>query len=530
MRLIRLIIILLIASYGLTANGQIQKGYVKTKGRMLNGKHIPGQGLPGSTVKIQGGNSIGVRNTNGSFSFIVPKKNYMVESVQKKGYELVDVDATKKLYQQSANPIYLVMETPEQQRSDILAAERKIRHYLQQQLTQKEDEIEALKTTKAEKDSLFCILYQRQTENEKLIAEMAKRYSTLDYDQLDEFYQKVSWFIENGELTHADSLLRTRGDIHTQVQNILQQGQAILEQENQLQQAKTVHQADIEEVARRCDSFFKAFSVMNLTDSAVYYIELRAKLDSTNAEWQNAAGEYIWDYYRSSNYMLAWEYFNRALHYSVEGSPISISVCCNLGKVLTYVNKYTMAMRSLNLALEMALDLKEKDNPIIPVIYNSIGDLFTKLEIYQDAILNYKKALDLYTKIYGKKHEHVARTFYNIGKIFYLTEDYYNALEYELKALEIISKIDNISSKFVLMDIYSLIGDIYQEKKDESIAYDYWYKSNEIRTGLYSNDFFYRKNHIGSVLHSSTKRLHEKEEEEDNLQELLRLLFENGLD
>ena len=60
-------------------------------------------------------------------------------------------------------------------------------------------------------------LYDDQQNNDKLIADMAKRYSTLDYDQLDEFYRQVSYFIENGELTRADSLLRTRGDINVQV-------------------------------------------------------------------------------------------------------------------------------------------------------------------------------------------------------------------------------------------------------------------------------------------------------------------------
>ena len=51
-------------------------------------------------------------------------------------------------------------------------------------------------------------LYEEQESNEQLISEMAKRYSELNYDQLDEFYRQVSSFIEDGELVKADSMLR----------------------------------------------------------------------------------------------------------------------------------------------------------------------------------------------------------------------------------------------------------------------------------------------------------------------------------
>ena len=36
------------------AFSQTQQGYVKTKGRMVNGKLVPGQGLKGATISIKG--------------------------------------------------------------------------------------------------------------------------------------------------------------------------------------------------------------------------------------------------------------------------------------------------------------------------------------------------------------------------------------------------------------------------------------------------------------------------------------------
>lgn len=141
-RLSTLFIAVLFATLGLA---QTQQGYVKTKGRMANGKLVPGQGLKGATVSIQNRTPIVVQNVDGSFSFPIPTQTFMVKSIQKNGYQLVDADVVKKTYNYSTNPIYLVMETPEQQMQDQLAAERKIRRTLNQQLQQREDEIENLK-------------------------------------------------------------------------------------------------------------------------------------------------------------------------------------------------------------------------------------------------------------------------------------------------------------------------------------------------------------------------------------------------
>lgn len=38
------------------ASAQTQQGVVKTRGRMVNGKHVAGKGLQGATVAIRGAN------------------------------------------------------------------------------------------------------------------------------------------------------------------------------------------------------------------------------------------------------------------------------------------------------------------------------------------------------------------------------------------------------------------------------------------------------------------------------------------
>ena len=50
-RYITLSLVLLIATWGVA---QTQQGYVKTKGRMVNGKLVPGHGIKGATAYIKG--------------------------------------------------------------------------------------------------------------------------------------------------------------------------------------------------------------------------------------------------------------------------------------------------------------------------------------------------------------------------------------------------------------------------------------------------------------------------------------------
>lgn len=522
MKIYNLIFLLFIS---ISSFGQIfQTGVVKTRGRMVNGKLVPGSGLPNATVQLNDRNVVS-KGMRGIFSFPARGKSYLVKSVTKKGYQLVDQEVCRN-YKYSADTLYLAMETPEQQQADRLAAERKIRRNLQQQLRKKEDEIDSLKVSQQEKDSLLSILYLQHGKDEKLISDMARRYSTLDYDQQDDFYCQVGSFIENGELHRADSLLRTRGDINAQVQAVIQHGKAIHEKEEELQFAKVVHKTDIDEIAHRCYCYFETYSGQNQTDSAAYYIELRAKLDSTNAEWQNDAGEYIWEYYHLANYMHAWRYFIKALENSSSGSLTSIKVLCNLGKVYTFLENDSMAIRAFDLALDMVLTHSNGSTLILPVIYESIGNLFIQMGNYQDAINYYEKALILYSRLYGNDHYSIANTYCRLGNAFFLIEKYNDALKYEFDALEIIHNIRNISGKNLLKEIYAFIGDIYQGKKEETLAYSYWEKSLKIRAELLSNDLFFRKNTVGTVLNTNTKELHEEDKDEP-LEEKLYFLFDD---
>ena len=157
----------------------VQQGCVKTRGRMINGKHVPGQGLPGSIVSIKDRTAIGVKNSNGTFSFPVTDNQFRVDSVKKKDYVLLDADVASKTYTHTADTLFFVMETPERILQDKLATERRLRRSLQAKLQTRENELDSLiaiqKISQEEYQQSLQKLYAEQSENDKLISDMAER-------------------------------------------------------------------------------------------------------------------------------------------------------------------------------------------------------------------------------------------------------------------------------------------------------------------------------------------------------------------
>ena len=67
----RIVSVFAMTILSLTVLAQSQHGYVKTRGRMVNGQHVHGNPLPGAVVNLYGRTAVGVQNEDGSFSFPV---------------------------------------------------------------------------------------------------------------------------------------------------------------------------------------------------------------------------------------------------------------------------------------------------------------------------------------------------------------------------------------------------------------------------------------------------------------------------
>jgi len=108
MKRIILFVIITIISIGVYSQKLEQKGIVKTRGRMVNGKLVPGKGLSEAMVYLDNNRKMMSAGNNGLFSFTVSGNKYSVIKVEKDGYQLVDAQMCRN-YQYSPNPLYLVM-------------------------------------------------------------------------------------------------------------------------------------------------------------------------------------------------------------------------------------------------------------------------------------------------------------------------------------------------------------------------------------------------------------------------------------
>ena len=481
----RLLLLSVTMLLGIMLSAQTQQGYVKTKGRMVNGQLVPGQGLKGAMVSVKGRTAVLVNTDDGAFSFPVTESQFRLDSVHKKGYQLVDLDACPKTYKYSNNPLYIVMETPEQQLQDKLNAERKIRRNLQKQLQAKEDEIEALKEankiSQEEYQASLMKLYEEQESNEQLISEMAKRYSELDYDQLDEFYRQVSLFIEDGELVKADSMLRSRGDIKAQVNTIMKRGQALKEEKEKLQQAEAVQQADIEEASKRCYSFYETFYMQHKNDSATHYLILRAQLDSTNVAAQNDAGKALVEFL--GEFDKATPYYQTAMRQAKlqygEKSEWVATTLYNTGMLHYYKGELSEALEDFSQAKDIYSELLGANHPEVATMINAIGLIHHSLGEYQTALDYFLQCAEIRKAAYGENHFDVAAAYNNIGHIYAVLRDFPKAMEYQKKSLEIKKKLLS-ENDYSFAITYANIGSIFYYQRDFDSAAYYLSKALEI--------------------------------------------------
>lgn len=384
-----------------SASSQIQQGLVKTPGRInADGEYVPGKGISDVLVKVKGANEVNSGNT-GCFSLKLLKTKFYLENVIKNGYVLVDNDVLSKEYSISPDTFKIVFAAPQEQLDAELANERRIRRNLTRQLQKREDEIEELyasnKILKAERDSALQQLYSAHANNEKLIKDMVERYSRIDFDNLDEYNRKISEYILEGELVKADSMLNSKGDIHSRIEQLRSQEKIneaeraeLDEREAALLKSEEYARKNLDDIAADCYHKFEMFKIQHLNDSAAYYIELRAGLDTTNIYWQFDAGGFISE----------------------------------------YLAEYDKAINYYKLALQSALLKDGERHPDVATIYNNIGYIYNSQGDYAKALEYYNKSLEIRLLVLGERHPDVGASYISIGLAYHSQGDYAKALEY----------------------------------------------------------------------------------------------------
>lgn len=480
------------------AYAQTQQGVAKTKGRLnSDGTVTPGTLLKGVTIKVKGRTAV-LSDDKGAFTFPVPGQQYSLETVRKNGYALVDPETLSRQYAYSKdNPLVLVLETPGRQADDELANERKIRRNLQRQLMQREDEIEQLREenriTQEEYRSRLQELYAQQETSEKLIAKMVEYYSRIDYDQLDDYNRQISTYILNGELARADSLLSTKGDINTRIAALRRhqsvnadERAALAKRQESLEQSEAYARKELEDLAQDCMHKHDIYRMQMRMDSAGYYMEMRAGLDTTNVEWQLDAYAYLAEYL--SEYDRASVLIQRALRQAVqqfgENSP-EVAKCHYKMLVIDCLQQaYDKCLKQASEVLEMNKFAYGGKHKNVVNTLNLIGTVYWQLSDYKNALKYLQAALDMERDLSGEDSEEYAMILGNIGTVYKELNDYERSLEYTQKALEINRNLLGDSRSVVATNLFNL-GSVYARKGDFARAMEYYLQSVGILQKVY---------------------------------------------
>lgn len=498
----------------------VQTGLVKTKGR-INSEGIITKGTPiqGASISLRGSNSV-ISSPDGSFSLRLANNVFFIESISKNGYSLIDADILHKQFSYSRNPLIIVMETPSRQTEDLLVIERRIRRSLQLQLQEKEEELEALRASnRLSIDEYYAKmqkLYSDAENNESLIHQMAKRYATIDFDQLDAFNASISAYIINGELTKADSLLNSKGDIASRVQSLARLQEANLYYKQELEKSESMAAVQLNDIAQDCYSKYDIFQLRHQMDSARFYIELRASLDSTNIFWQSSASKFLLDlgYFRE-----ALEYDLRALNNAKAkfgNSSLEVAECMNnigsdylsldsldlssqmferslkiindtgnntsllaakiyigLGK-LAWDKDFSKGEEYIELASNILSNLYGEDSLELEYTYRLLGSLLGKSGKNKEAISLYQKASSIIIENRGDMHPSLATVYQGIGHQFMAVGDYSSALQ-EFSKAELIYQTVFGDSSLGLAGCYNDIGEAYcfMGASDSSLVYHF---------------------------------------------------------
>lgn len=481
------------------AMAQTQQGYVKTKGRLgSNGQVVAGTRLSDAIVQVKGRNAVR-SGANGTFALPIPSNKYYLQTVKKNGYTLLDPEVLLKLYIYSPNPLILVMETLGQQQDDKLAAEKKLRRSLQRKLQEREDaleeQMEQNKVTREQYRQAMDALYEEQNKNGQLISEMAEHYAQVDYDLLDDFNRQVNECILNGELIKADSLLRSKGDVDSRIDQVHQQEAAqaaeqaeLARRQQDLDQAKAGTRAMKEDIALDCHNFFKKFVIEGQPDSAALYIEKRANLNPDNSQWQFDAGSYL---LRRGMTRKAEEYLDRALNQvrklaqgdTQQGEPQLATTLNMIALLYQEQGRLSEARKMLDEALQLYKrhgdDNPEAFKPLVASTLNNLGVLHSEgYNSLAEAEPLLTEALEIYSEYaeddalaYGPR---VADVLNNLGILYDENELVEDSENMYLAALGLYRRLAEADPKAYTPDVAAMLNNLstlyhrYNVNRDEA--------------------------------------------------------------
>ncbi len=413
---------------------QIQHGYVKTRGKLIDGKVIAGKRVPNVAITIDGVNTI-ISSKTGEFSFPIRKESFSIRSVHKSGYSLVDNNILNQEFSYSSSPLIIVVEENTELTQEKVRINRQIRLSLQRKLEEKENSLEELrnhnKITIGEYNSLLKELYEEQTRNEGVIGNIVDYSMGIDYDSLDEFNAQIQEYLHAGNLSKADSIIHTI-DLSKRVLQLNKMRLELQENVSQMESAKNKLLMSKKTLAEELKIKSQLYIQENELDAALKCLDYRISIDST-----------AYDYYLDKAILIRDKFPDR-----VHESELLFteSIRCAKEKHDKYVSSieygaYCQQVGEFDKAILQysdALNLIETEDSISKTnVLAKLGIACNSMRNYEEALSYYQQALSYVTSTQIDYQKRSAELYNNIGVVYENLNKYGRALDANYKALQI---------------------------------------------------------------------------------------------
>lgn len=464
---------------------QIQQVYVKTIGR----PNSPGVALGGVTVRISGNVNTVVTNQQGTFSFPLKEQRFKFSRVDKKGYELADLDLLHSFFGYSPQtPVTIAMISREELRKEKDAIEEKVRNQIalriQKQNAILEQKLEKKQLSEEECRKQMLALQDKFDNLDTLVSALSDRYARTDYDNIDSIRLVINSYIENGELERAQQMILSKGGGLEKRSRELEETRRL---RLQTQQREEELQKDLAEDLYQLYDIAKA---KNKLDSAYIYLEQRYYTDTTQV---NYLSDLVWNKLptlqfpkiereqreqKHLSYLFRlYDYYNQKTK-SLEMSDSSI--CITLYKLEDEIGSFYYFMGNNTAAIEFyekslnTLKAGKVGYEYYPLIY--IGNVYRFQRKYQQALSYYREAYSYCPQAKDYINYYVQN---RIADIYYLIGDKDTALKEYIKSERIITEPED-SDTWKMRELFILQGFIaynYQNVGKDKVAINYYLKA-----------------------------------------------------
>ncbi|MEO8111112.1 MAG: tetratricopeptide repeat protein [Ginsengibacter sp.] len=151
-----------------------------------------------------------------------------------------------------------------------------------------------------------------------------------------------------------------------------------------------------------------------------------------------------------------------------------INLSNSYGYLKNLQKQYTLLLKALPLAM------KNNDPEQIATVYNNIGDYYYQQKQYQSSLNNYLESHN-YVLQMGNKY-HLCTSYSMLALLYNKLNQNDKALQYIVEAE---SLADSVGARANKKEIYLTRAEIEEQRGNFKIAYDYLYKSSEIKDSLF---------------------------------------------